>query len=79
MDNVTILVLHFDKGHYKRKDLDELSDVEKYKIAYFDNKNCWVYEADEYMEKVNGFEPMEKYVWMYIVAMPTDVYENFWK
>jgi len=74
----TILILRFDKGHYKKHELDEMSDIEKYKTAVWDKRNCWIYKSDEYTDMVNHMKPMEKYVWMYIIFLPTEIYEHFW-
>ena len=43
-----VFVLLFDKGHYKRSDLDTKTDVEKYKLAMSDKRQCFVYTSKEY-------------------------------
>ena len=67
-----IMVLLFDKGHYKRDDLNAKSDMEKYTIALWDKRRCWLYTADEYTDMLNNFKPIEKYVWTYIVVIPNE-------
>jgi len=73
-----VLVLLFDKGHYKRSELDKMSNVEKYKVALLDKAKCVIYNVDEYVDMINSFKPMERYVWTYIITLPMEVYENFW-
>ena len=70
MKEFNIKVLLFDKGHFKRDELDSKSDIEKYELALkMDKICCWVYTADEYTEMLNNFKPVEKYVWTYIVSI----------
>lgn len=77
--DITILVLRFDKSHYDKNDLDNMSDIEKYQVASKENSNCWIYTASEYCDMINGFKPMEKYVWMYIISIPTEKIMNVLK
>lgn len=71
-----IVVLLFDKGHYRRNDLDDKSDFEKFTLASWDKRHCWQYAADEYTDMLNNFKPVEKYVWTYIVVIPEEEYEK---
>lgn len=67
-----IYVVTLDKGHYKKKDLEEMSDKEKFETALKDNKRCQVYTRYEYEDLINAFKPLEKYVWTYIVRVPCE-------
>ena len=71
-----IMVLLFDKGHYKRSEIELKTDKEKYMSAIGDRRHCWVHTAKEYMELLNGFKPIEKYVWTYIVVIPNRDFNN---
>lgn len=81
MDNkdIIILVLRFDKSHYDKNDLDNMSDIEKYQAASRENSNCWIYTSSEYCDMINSSKPMEKYVWMYIISIPTEKFVNVLK
>lgn len=73
MKEFSIMVLLFDKGHFKRDELDSKSDIEKYELASkMDKVYSWIYTADKYTEMLNNFNPIEKYVWTYIVAIPNE-------
>ncbi len=73
MKEFSIMVLLFDKGHFKRDELDNKSDIEKYELASKMIKvYSWIYTADEYTEMLNNFKPIEKYVWTYIVTIPKE-------
>lgn len=76
INDLRIYVLNFDKTRYKRCDIDELSDIEKYMIANNDKDQCWIYTAKEYTDNLNCFKPMEKYVWTYIVVLPMELYSD---
>lgn len=65
-----IYVVTFDKGHYRKAELEELSDEEKFETARRDKKRCYVHTKYEYEEIINSFKPLEKYVWTYIIRMP---------
>ena len=67
--NYDIFVVTFDKGHYKKHDLENMTDKELYDIARKDHKRCHVHTAREYENKLNSFEPLEKYVWTYIIRL----------
>lgn len=66
----TIMVLLFDKGHYKKNDIESKTDYEKYKMAVVDKRHCYVHTAEEYCDILNSFKPTETYVWTYIVLIP---------
>ena len=57
---------------YNRNELESKSDIEKYVIALNDIEHCKIRESNEYTKEVNDFKPMEKFVFTYIVTIPTE-------
>lgn len=68
-DRFSIKVLTFDKFKYKRNDIEGKTDIEKYKMALADTKNCKIREAHEYTKELNDFRPMERFVFTYIIIL----------
>lgn len=65
--NCGVFVLTFDKGHYRKHELDDMSIKELYETAQRDHKKCHIHTAEEYEYLLNSFKPLEKYVWTYII------------
>jgi len=71
-DSISVKVITFEKGSYNRNELESKSDIEKYTIALNDIDHCKIRESNEYTKEVNDFKPMEKFVFTYIVTIPTE-------
>ena len=71
-DSISVKVITFEKGSYNRNELENKSDIEKYMIALNDVEHCKIHESNEYTREMNDFKPMEKFVFTYIVTIPTE-------
>lgn len=71
-DSISVKVITFEKGSYNRNELESKTDIEKYMIALNDVKHCKIHESNEYTKEMNDFKPMEKFVFTYIVTIPTE-------
>lgn len=67
--NNTPIVLRFSKKGYERKELESLTDKEKYELACRDKDNCQIMSAYDYTKDLNDFKPMERYVYTYIICV----------
>jgi hypothetical protein len=71
-DSISVKVITFERGSYDRNELESKSDIEKYMIAINDVEHCKIRESNEYAKEMNDFKPMEKFVFTYIVTIPTE-------
>lgn len=71
-NGISVKVITFEKGSYNRNELENKSDIEKYMIALNDAEHCKIRESNEYTKELNDFKPMEKFVFTYIVIIPTE-------
>lgn len=62
-----IFVVGFDKGYYRKNELDTKTDKELYEMAIEDKKHCVVRSADEFCDFFNGGHFHKEYVWDYII------------